>query len=175
MASQFYRELDDALAGFVCGREANRRLELVGGGFIDFWSLENGGDRMRGQKYHRVVCDEAAMTTGLKHIWQKVIRPTLTDFRGDAWFLSTPRRGSDFEELYNLGLDPKDKEWSSFKVPTAITEDGTAKTAVIGSNNPWIAMNEDGTQNLAAAIAELEAARKGSSAQAFAQEYLADF
>lgn len=175
MAAQFYRELDDALAGLVVGREANRRLELRGGGFIDFWSLENGGDRMRGQKYHRVVGDEAAMTTGLKHIWQKVIRPTLTDFRGDAWFLSTPRRGSDFEELYNLGLNADDPEWAAFKVPTAITVDGTAKTEVIGTNNPWIAMNEDGTQNIAAAIAELEAARRGSSAQAFAQEYLADF
>jgi hypothetical protein len=175
MAAQFYRELDDALAGFVVGREANRRLELRGGGFIDFWSLENGGDRMRGQKYHRVVGDEAAMTTGLKHIWQKVIRPTLTDFRGDAWFLSTPRRGSDFEELYNLGLNADDPEWASFKVPTAITEDGTAKTQVIGTNNPWIAMREDGKQDIPAAIAELEAARKGSSSQAFAQEYLADF
>jgi hypothetical protein len=174
MASQFYRELDDALAGLVVAREANRRLELRGGGFIDFWSLENGGDRMRGQKYHRVVCDEAAMTTGLRHVWQKVIRPTLTDFRGDAWFLSTPRRGSDFETLYNLG-QTDDPEWASFKVPTALTEDGTARTRVIGTNNPWIAQNEDGTQNLEAAVVELEAARRSMSAQAFAQEYLADF
>lgn len=174
MAHQFYRELNDDLGSLVVSREANRRLELRGGGFIDFWSLENGGDRIRGQKYHRIVPDEAAVTIGLKRIWERVLRPTLTDYRGDAWFLSTPRRGSDFETLYKLGMSG-DPDWASFKVPTAITRDGTAGTEVIGTNNPWLAKNEDGTPNIEAAIAELEKARLGSSPSAFAEEYLADF
>lgn len=147
MAHQFYREMVDSLAGSLTEREANRRLGFANGGFIDIWSLENGGDRVRGQKYHRVVIDEAAMVLGLRHIWEKVIRPTLTDFKGDAWFLSTPRRGSDFEAFYRKG--DSDPEWRSWTLPT--------------SANPFIDP------------AEIEAARKSLSQQAFAQEYMADF
>ncbi len=48
MAHQFYREMVDSLSGLLTEREANRRLGFAGGGFIDIWSLENGGDRVRG-------------------------------------------------------------------------------------------------------------------------------
>lgn len=148
MAHQFYREMADSLSGLITEREANRRLTLIGGGFIDIWSLENGGDRMRGQKYHRVVPDEAAMVLGLKGIWEKVIRPTLTDYAGDAWFLSTPRRGSDFEAMYRRG-ESGDADWQSWTLPT--------------SANPFIPAEE------------IELARRDLSQRAFAQEYLADF
>ncbi len=36
----------------------------------------------------------------LRDTWQRVLRPTLTDLKGDAWFLSTPAFGSTyFKEL----------------------------------------------------------------------------
>lgn len=148
MAHQFYRELADALASVLTEREVNRRLGFASGGFIDIWSLENGGDRVRGQKYHRVVADECAMVVGLRHIWEKVVRPTLTDYRGDAWFLSTPRRGSDFEAFYRRG-EAGEEGWKSWKLTTA--------------DNPHIDP------------AEIAEARAQMSEQAFAQEYLADF
>lgn len=147
MAHQFYREMADALHGYYSVKENNRRLSFPGGGFIDIWSLENGGDRVRGQKYNRVVLDECAIVIGLGNIWEKVVRPTLTDYRGVAWFLSTPRRGSDFEMLYRRGLSEPD--WMSWTLTTA--------------NNPVIAPEE------------IEAARKGSSDAAFRQEYMAEF
>jgi hypothetical protein len=147
MAHQFYREMVDHLATVTTEREANRRLGFASGGFIDIWSLENGGDRIRGQKYHRVVLDEAAMVVGLRSIWEKVVRPTLTDYRGDAFFMSTPRRGSDFELLYRKA--ETELEWKSWTLTTL--------------DNPFISRDE------------IEHARKGLSAQAFAQEYLADF
>ena len=147
MAHQFYREMADALHGHYSARENNRRLSFPGGGFIDIWSLENGGDRVRGQKYHRVVLDECAIVIGLANIWEKVVRPTLTDYRGTAWFLSTPRRGSDFEALYRRGMDEPD--WMSWHLTTA--------------HNPTIDP------------AEIEAARQSMSDAAFRQEYLAEF
>jgi hypothetical protein len=147
MAHQFYREMLEACSGRSQGNEANRRIGFPSGGFIDIWSMEGGADRVRGQKYHRVVIDEAAMVLGLRHIWEKVVRPTLTDYRGDAWFLSTPRRGSDFEAFYRKS--ESDTEWQSWTLTT--------------HDNPYI----DRT--------EIEAAKAGLSAQAFAQEYLADF
>lgn len=174
MAHQFYRELDADLGALVVRREANRRLELVGGGFIDFWSLENGGNRMRGQKYHRIVPDEAQEVPGLRHIWEKVMRATLTDYQGDAWFLGTPKRGGDFEHFFRLG-QTGEEDWHSQRIPTAITRDGTAKTEVIGTNNPYLALDASGQPDEALAIAELESARRGLSAEAFASEYLADF
>jgi len=175
MAHQFYRELANDLAPLIVRKEENKRIELRGGGFIDFWSLENGGDRIRGQQYDRVVPDECAMVIALKRIWENVLRPTLTDRRGDAWFLSTPKRGSDFELFYGLGQDPDNDEWKSWKVPTAITRDGTATSEVIGTNNPYLVKDPDGNYSIPLAIAELERARQSMSSDAFATEYLADF
>jgi len=143
MTHQFYREMADALYGRTKGNEANKRIGFPNGGFIDIWSLEDGGNRVRGQKYHRVVLDECALVIGLMGIWEKVVRPTLTDYRGDAWFLSTPKRGSDFETLYRR----TDPDWRSWTLTTEA--------------NPFIPRDE------------IEAARKGLSEQAFAQEYLA--
>ena len=148
MVTEVYRELDWLLGPIVTRRTEGRRLELQGGGVIDFWSMENGADRIRGRKYKRVVLDECAMVTGLLTVWEKVVRPTLTDLRGDAFFLSTPRRGSGFQTFYDRGQGD-DPEWRSWQMPT--------------SANPFIDP------------AEIEAARRGMSEQAFAQEYLADF
>jgi hypothetical protein len=91
--------------------ETEMRLELLGGGVIDFWSLENPNS-IRGRKYKRVVLDEVEVARNLKIAWQNVIRPTLTDLKGDAWFLSTPRFGSSyFKELCKLDNE-KWKNWT---------------------------------------------------------------
>src|SRR5690606_6762025 len=117
-------------------------------GSIDFFSMDLGGaDRVRGRKYARAILDECALVVGLKDAWEKAIRPTLADYMGDAWFLSTPRRGSFFEELYRRSQS--DEEWASWTLPT--------------SANPFIRPSE------------IEAARRDMSEQAFAQEFLADF
>ncbi|MEM4168304.1 MAG: hypothetical protein QXW98_07650, partial [Candidatus Caldarchaeum sp.] len=65
------------------------RMELITGGKIDFWTLEDK-DAGRGRRYHRIVIDEAAHARYLKDAWEHAISPTLTDYRGEAWFISTP-------------------------------------------------------------------------------------
>src|SRR6185295_15739298 len=102
----------------------------------------------RGQKYHRIVPDECAIVAGLNNTWEKVLRPTLVDYRGDAWFLSTPRRGSDFETFYRRG-DEEGEEWASWHRPSW--------------TNPLLPPEE------------IEKMRQTMSAQAFAQEIGADF
>jgi hypothetical protein len=85
-----WRELQNRL--YPVTRDVNqqeRRLELKGGGTVEMWSLDSK-DSGRGRAYASVVVDEAALITGLEAAWQESIRPMLTDFRGDAWFLSTP-------------------------------------------------------------------------------------
>lgn len=129
--------------------EQEKRLELTTGGVIEFWTLD-GEHAGRGRKYKRVVVDEAAMAETLEAAWRKAIRPTLTDFGGDAWFFSTPQgRRNYFHDLYALGLSPDEPEWACWQMPTLA--------------NPLIDP------------AEVEAARRQLSAVEFAQEYGAEF
>lgn len=70
--------------------EQLKQIELVTGGLIDFWSMEEP-DSGQGRKYHRAIIDEAAKAPKLYQAWENTIRPTLTDYRGDAFILSRPK------------------------------------------------------------------------------------
>ena len=126
----------------------DHRLELLTGGLIDCWSLD-AADSVRGRKYARVVLDEAAMVPGLAEAWQAAIRPTLTDYQGDAFLLSTPKGINFFHECYQRGIDPLQPDWHCWHMPTV--------------DNPYINP------------AEIEAARLELPDQVFKQEYLAEF
>lgn len=111
------------------------------------WSLDSP-DNIRGRKYKRIIVDEAAVVPNLKYAWTEVIRPMLTDLKGDAFFLSTPKGRSNYfydlyknSELYN--------DWFSFQMPTV--------------SNPYIDPGE------------VEQARLQLDPLTFAQEYLASF
>jgi len=123
-----------------------RRLELAGGGSIEFWSLDRH-DPARGRKYSLVIIDEAAMVRDLADKWQAAIRPTLTDYSGTAWFLSTPRGQDYYYELYQHAGEADN--WARWQMPTAA--------------NPHIDPEE------------IEAARRELPELVFAQEYLAQF
>lgn len=123
---------------------SEHRIELRTGATIDFWSLDSQ-DTSRGRKYARVILNEAAMVPGLESAWNLVIRPTLADLRGDAFFLSTPKGLNFFRTLYQQTGD----EWQAWKYPTAA--------------NPFIAATE------------IEAMRQSMPERAYRQEILAEF
>ena len=127
---------------------AEMRIELISGGTIDGWTLERP-DAGRGRKYARVVLDEAAHARRLKDVWEHAIAPTLTDLRGEAWFISTPAGLNFFHDLYRRGDDPDYPDWGSFTAPTTA--------------NPFIPAEE---------IAERE---RELPENVFKQEYLAEF
>lgn len=124
------------------------RMELITGGKIDFWTLEDNSAG-RGRKYHRIVIDEAAHARNLKNIWEQSISPTLTDYRGDAWFISTPSGVNFFYELFQRGSDPAYPEWASFQMPSTM--------------NPHLPLEE------------IEQRRRELPELVFRQEYLAEF
>lgn len=128
--------------------EQEKRLELITGGVIDFWSLDNP-DAGRGRKYALAVIDEAAMVRGLSEAWNGAIRPTLTDYEGGAFFISTPKGMNYFKALFDNGRDPERGDWASWQLPTIA--------------NPRINP------------AEVEAARLDLPERIFRQEYLAEF
>ncbi len=92
------------------------RLELKTGGSLDFWTLENS-DCGRGRRYGVALIDEAAMARNLEEAWTAGIRPTLADFQGSAWFLSTPKGGNYFKTLFDRAAD--DPDWARWQMPTA--------------------------------------------------------
>lgn len=147
MLSEVWRDMSNVLKPITARTNVQEhRLELVTGGVVDMWSLD-APDSARGRKYKRVAVDEAAMVAGLEDAWQAAIRPTLTDYAGDAWFFSTPKGYNFFRTIYERGQ--AGGEWMSWKMPT--------------SANPHIAASE------------IEAARRDLPERIFAQEYLAEF
>ena len=63
-------------------------IRTTTGGCIDFWTLEDV-HAGRSRKYHKVIIDEAAFAKpNMMDIFEKSIKPTLLDFRGDAVVLS---------------------------------------------------------------------------------------
>lgn len=128
--------------------KTEQRIELVTGGVVDFWTLE-APDAGRGRRYHRIVIDEAAHARYLKDAWEQAISPTLTDYQGEAWFISTPRGINFFHELYLRGGDPNYPDWAAFHMPTA--------------TNPFLPADE------------IEARRRDLPELVFRQEYKAEF
>ena len=91
MLTEVWRDVRRATAEVTTRTDSQQhRLELLGGGVIEMWSLDQP-DVARGRRYAEVIIDEAAMVRHLEEAWNAVLRPTLVDFRGGAWFLSTPK------------------------------------------------------------------------------------
>jgi len=149
LLAEFWRDARNLLQPVTLQKsEQDHRVEMLGGGVLECWSLDDPNPA-RGRRYGLIVVDEAAMVRDLLDIWQLALRPTLTDLSGGAWFMSTPRGLNDFWSLYQQGQDPLQTEWASWQMPTSV--------------NPFIR-----TKELVAAQAELPE-------RAWAQEYMAAF
>ena len=108
------------------------------------WSLEDENSG-RGRKYHRVIIDECEKARNFQKAWQNTIRATLSDYKGDCYFLSTPKIGKTFfKEIFKLNKP----DWNSFKFTTY--------------DNPYIS-NE-----------EIENIREMTPTKIFETEYLAE-
>jgi hypothetical protein len=75
--------------------EQVKQLKTITGGTLDVWSMDDP-DSGRGRKYHRVIVDECEKAGRFEEAWLRAIRPTLADFQGDAWFMSTPKFGNTY-------------------------------------------------------------------------------
>lgn len=104
-------------------------------------------ETLRGQSYDFIVLDEVSSYRNFWEHWQEVIRPTLTDRKGEALFISTPKGFNHFYDLYNL--ERTDTDYKSFHFSTY--------------DNPHIPREE------------VDKAKKELTEDRFAQEYLADF
>jgi hypothetical protein len=144
-----WRDVKRRLGAFVREKdESLKRLYLLNGSEIHFWSLTDP-DAGRGYRYYLVIVDEAGMIRALQQAWSEAIMPTLTDFAGSAWFLSTPKGLNYFKTLFDLGRDPAQPDWASWQMPSHC--------------NPYLPRSF------------IDKVRAFTLDQAFRQEYLAEF
>ncbi len=118
LLDEVWRSAKSFLRPYISRTDSQQhRLELTTGGSLDFWTLENP-DCGRGRRYGMAIIDEAAMARNLEEAWTAAIRPTLADFQGSSWFLSTPKGcHSYFKTLFDrAGNDP---DWARWQMPTA--------------------------------------------------------
>lgn len=89
-------------------------IKFPNDGSVEFFTGERL-DNLRGRKFHLIVIDEASFIPNLEEGWLNSIRPTLTDYKGRALFLSTPKGKNYFYSLYLKSGEP---DWESFKFST---------------------------------------------------------
>ena len=89
-------------------------IKFPNDGSVSFFTGERL-DNLRGRKFHLVVIDEASFIPNLEDGWLNSIRPTLTDYKGKALFISTPRGKNYFYSLYLKNGEP---DWEAFKFTT---------------------------------------------------------
>jgi len=124
----------------------NMDITLINGAKI----YVRGSDRpdtLRGVSLTFLVLDEVADIKS--ETWEKVLRASLSDKKGNALFIGTPKGRNWFYDMYNLGNTEEDTEWKSWHFTT--------------KDNPLIDPKE------------IDGAKKTLSSFAFKQEYEASF
>ena len=124
----------------------NMDITLINGAKI----YVRGSDRpdtLRGVSLTYLVLDEVADIKA--DTWEKVLRAALSDKKGKALFIGTPKGRNWFYDMYNLGESEEDEEWKSWHFTT--------------KDNPLIDPKE------------IDGAKKTLSSFAFKQEYEASF
>lgn len=124
----------------------NLDITLVNGAKI----YVRGSDRpdtLRGVSLTYLVMDEVADIK--EETWEKVLRASLSDKKGRALFIGTPKGRNWFYDMYNQGLESVDTDWKSWHFTT--------------QDNPMIDPEE------------IAAAKKSLSSFSFKQEFLASF
>ena len=110
----FFKEIVDLLPLEIYSKnESDLVITFITGGSIRFFTGERL-DNLRGLKFHLAVIDEASFIPNLEDGWLNSIRPTLTDYKGKAIFLSTPKGKNYFFSLFSKA----EPYWQSFKFTT---------------------------------------------------------
>lgn len=131
---------------FIAKRnETELSLKLINGSIISLKGAEKP-DNLRGRSLDFCVLDEFADMR--PEAWFEVIRPSLSDRKGSALFIGTPKGRNHFYDIWTNGADQQ-ADWASFQF-----------TTLEGGN-----VDAD----------EIEAAMRDLDERTFKQEYLANF
>ena len=95
--------------------EAELTVVLKNGSRICLRGADNP-DSLRGVGIDFLVLDECADIQ--ESAFTEVLRPTLSDTKGNALFIGTPKGMNWFHDLYQRGQDQTEEEWSSYQYTT---------------------------------------------------------
>ena len=114
-----WRECLDVMGPAITVKsEEEKRIQIAGGGAVEFWSADGAGEPARSRKYGLMVFDEAGLVSDLERLWTRALRPTLTDLQGSAWFLGTPKGSTGyFATLFDYGQGEREG-WKSWRFGT---------------------------------------------------------
>lgn len=115
---RFVTQATQPLVGRVPGfniNKAERVISFPTGGLISIYSADNP-DSIRGESFHMVVMDEAAMIR--EEVYQDVVYPTVADYEGKIILISTPKGLNWFHNIWQQGQQPGQKEVKSFRFPS---------------------------------------------------------
>lgn len=163
-AAKVWREVIELLKPIIVSKNQTERvITFLGGGELEFWTLEDK-DAGKSRKYARIMVDEAALVKDLQYSVEQSMQPTLVDLDGDMWLMSTPQGYDYFHTMHERGdkallITPEGQPnkpdeypaYKSWQMPTA--------------SNPTI-------PNLRSYLKRIE---KDVPPLVFAQEYLAQF
>lgn len=126
-------------------QEAKRIVQFPGGGWVQVKSADDP-DSLRSEGLDFVAIDEVAKIK--REAWYEALRPALTDKRGRALFIGTPKPRGWFKDIFQRGQDG-DREFKSFRFRSI--------------DNPFLSPEE------------IEEAQRQLPELVFRQEYLAEF
>ncbi len=126
--------------------QVDRMITMPSGGWLQVRSADDP-DSLRGEGLDFVVVDEAAFVQ--ERAWAEALRPALSDKRGGALIVSTPKGRNWFYRAWLRGQDTEDAEWASWQKPS--------------TDNPFVRPEE------------IEQAKAETSERVARQEYDAEF
>lgn len=165
LARYFYKDLESFLPSKLFKfNGTDFSITNINKGSISFFSAE-APDALRSRKFHHIYIDEASFQPNLLENWNNIYRPTLTDYKGGATFISTPRGQDDFYALCqrndkgwqnfhfstydNPHIDPSEIEEAKSQLPEAVFEQEYMANPMANADNPF------GTENIKACICPL--------------------
>lgn len=126
--------------------ESALTIRLINGSKICLKGADNP-DSLRGVGLDACVLDEFADMD--ERTWSEVIRPALSDKKGDGMFIGTPKGFNHFHDIYQKARENVEGYWSAWQYTTA--EGGNVDDS------------------------EIEAAKRDLPKRQFMQEYMASF
>ena len=115
-AARVFEEVADRMHPVVRRKSiTDRRLIFANGSEVEFKSAHEP-DHLRGVGLDYLVVDEAADVD--ENAYFSCLRPALSDRRGKAVFISTPKGRNWFYRMYLKGQDPAETDYKSWRFPT---------------------------------------------------------
>lgn len=124
---RFWNEIKKRLGNWTGEDEATKSdqvktLTFSNGARLVMYSLRSIDDA-RGEKFNLFIFNEAGEIAThvnlIDTVWNEIVRHTLLDYKGSAWFGGTPKgTANDFYRLFKRGNSPQFPAWRSWQLPT---------------------------------------------------------